>query len=1098
LKPQEGEMGESERPADHLSDGLAASGPNCPPLEDWGMYAAALLPEKKAVELMGHAAECAACGGLLADLTETAEEAEMPNLKSATEKWKQQMAARLEGKPSPQGRILRFPLFRKWPLAVAATLLMSVLAGTSSTSVLWLLAHSGNRPNEFRLHGMSYQSSERGAATNADSSSFLLAKLLIAIRDKTGMAGPSWQHARARAALLDEGGSARLEAAIDALGTAHSVKPEDAAIANDLAVALLLRGTSEQNAGQTRTVAQTEDVARAIEALVTGLKARPGDASLYFNLAIAYEELKTYDAALAAWREFLKLEPAGGWADEANKRIEALTRRQRVRAAAGVRKSEDVIFDLAAQKFQSSERLDASAIEADMADGHKDAWLRDLRLANAQLKTGNALDLLSAGVQALNRNRRDAAEPLLREALATFSRAGNTPASVFAAYELAFALFRAGDRAACVSLAHKTLPTIIAQNYRWLELHFRVTLGLCQGLARDFEAAYASVATARDVAAAAGYTSRELYVLAMASGILREVGSYREALPLDVRSVERYWAGEGARSDAYQSYMGYSTSLAGLQYTQASLAALGEAVKLAEKLPNRSREGLARARYGEMLADASRLPEASLQFARSKELFDNLPAADDRDKIYARLSRARFDGQEGKFAEGLDAVAEMESLMASRQNPAIETQLWYVKADLLARKGDLLASERSLTQLLAIADAARSSTPSAADRSAMARRVSQAVDLLADRYIAQGKADDAWRIWTRYNNCFTTIDSNKTATRLIYTTLPSGPVALVSNGAGVRAVKLTGIAEIAQLARDVRQLLANPNSSISQLRTQSRRLEKMVVSPLADHLKNQRVLYVSATPPFSAVPFAALVTSDGGWLADRFQINYSPPIGGAGARGGTGEASITPDKHLLAVGYGGSSEIFGNRLPALSFDIDEDLRASAAVFPKHTVLSETAHLGVVLERMRGAQIFQFSGHAVTVSDDTGLVLAPGGSADVGGRLLWASQLSADTVKNVQLAVLAACSTGRPADEHHSPGSDMARSFLVSGVPLVLASSWDVDSRATTELVRTFYAGFARPEPLSPEAAAADAAAALRRKESFKHPYYWAAFALYRR
>jgi CHAT domain-containing protein len=102
------------------------------------------------------------------------------------------------------------------------------------------------------------------------------------------------------------------------------------------------------------------------------------------------------------------------------------------------------------------------------------------------------------------------------------------------------------------------------------------------------------------------------------------------------------------------------------------------------------------------------------------------------------------------------------------------------------------------------------------------------------------------------------------------------------------------------------------------------------------------------------------------------------------------------------------------------------------------------------------------------------------------------------VKNVQLAVLAACSTGRPADENHSPGSDMARSFLVAGVPLVLASSWDVNSKATTELIRTFYAGIARPEPLSPEAAAADAAATLRRQEGFAHPYYWAAFALYRR
>jgi hypothetical protein len=106
------------KPQDEMPDGLAAFGPECPSLEEWGMYTAGLLPEARAGELMAHAAECAACGGLLADLAGAVEETEMPELKSATEEWKQQMAARLEAKAPPKGRILRFPGFRKWPLLV--------------------------------------------------------------------------------------------------------------------------------------------------------------------------------------------------------------------------------------------------------------------------------------------------------------------------------------------------------------------------------------------------------------------------------------------------------------------------------------------------------------------------------------------------------------------------------------------------------------------------------------------------------------------------------------------------------------------------------------------------------------------------------------------------------------------------------------------------------------------------------------------------------------------------------------------------------------------------------------------------------------------
>jgi len=63
------------------------------------------------------------------------------------------------------------------------------------------------------------------------------------------------------------------------------------------------------------------------------------------------------------------------------------------------------------------------------------------------------------------------------------------------------------------------------------------------------------------------------------------------------------------------------------------------------------------------------------------------------------------------------------------------------------------------------------------------------------------------------------------------------------------------------------------------------------------------------------------------------------------------------------------------------------------------------------------------------------------------------------------------------------------------VPQVLASAWNVDSHATSELIRGFYRGIQLG--LEPEAALSDSAAAVRRQDIFAHPYYWAAFEFFR-
>jgi CHAT domain-containing protein len=94
-----------------------------------------------------------------------------------------------------------------------------------------------------------------------------------------------------------------------------------------------------------------------------------------------------------------------------------------------------------------------------------------------------------------------------------------------------------------------------------------------------------------------------------------------------------------------------------------------------------------------------------------------------------------------------------------------------------------------------------------------------------------------------------------------------------------------------------------------------------------------------------------------------------------------------------------------------------------------------------------------------------------------------------------LVMLAACSTGRAAGEDNDPSSVMARQFIMAGVPEVIASRWDVDSRATSALVKMFYMKVA--QGASSEEALIASVRELREQPAFAHPYFWAAFDLFR-
>ena len=93
--------------------------------------------------------------------------------------------------------------------------------------------------------------------------------------------------------------------------------PDSLLVQIDLATAHFERAEKEQ---------RPIDYGTAVELLGKVLAKSPDNAVALFNRALTYEKLSAYHEALADWERYLKIDPKGGWAEEARRRRDAVAR----------------------------------------------------------------------------------------------------------------------------------------------------------------------------------------------------------------------------------------------------------------------------------------------------------------------------------------------------------------------------------------------------------------------------------------------------------------------------------------------------------------------------------------------------------------------------------------------------------------------------------------------------------------------------------------------------------------------------------------------------------------------------------------------------
>jgi CHAT domain-containing protein len=288
-------------------------------------------------------------------------------------------------------------------------------------------------------------------------------------------------------------------------------------------------------------------------------------------------------------------------------------------------------------------------------------------------------------------------------------------------------------------------------------------------------------------------------------------------------------------------------------------------------------------------------------------------------------------------------------------------------------------------------------------------------------------------------------------------------------------------------------------SSGDEERNLSKELYQILISPVIGKLDAKKEIAFVPDKFLFRLPFQALLSPETDkFLVEDFTGFYSPSanvfaISSAKAK----KVSVDSKESLLAVGNPAFDKKSFPDLPDLP-GAEKEARAITAFYPgAEPLIGKNAGKGEIKLRLPKADIVHFAGHYIVndTSPMRSFLLAAGeGDQAVLSNFELMKEIST-TSPRAKLIILSACQTGV---ERYYNGEGMigaSRVFLGMGIPLVIASQWQVDSEATESLMTKFHY-YRKKENLTSAAALRQAQRDLLagQKEDFKKPFYWAAFA----
>jgi CHAT domain-containing protein/tetratricopeptide (TPR) repeat protein len=1023
------------------------------------------------------------------------------------------------------------------PAFALAGLAAAVLAGwlgvrmlhPPSAEHLLAQAYTEHRTMEVRIPGAKYAPMRVERATGGSSldksPSLLKAEALIGENLRKNPGDPVWLQAKARADLLD----GNPESAIKSLQRALETQPDDPHLLTDLGSAYFVRAESADHA---------TDYGNAIESLSKALAKSPDDPIALFNRALSCERMFLYAQAVGDWEHYLRIDPQGEWAEDARANLQRvkqkLAKREKRTAvpllsprefSAAIDANHDdaiAMLDQRAERYLDTaiqswlplaygngDSTQATPVEARRAleyladmlkTRHDDTWLDDFLQNLPDPTQKEASYSLLASDEALHRGRYSLSVELAKKSMRDFQLSSNQAGKLRAMFALSLAQTVALRTSDCLRTTSATSMLLSATGYRWLQAQTLIQQGQCQGATSQMEDALRSTSKGAELAKRFHYAGLQLRATAFAAGCRSDTGTADQGIRDLINGLTIFWQSDATNARGGNLY----TVLEGLagarnwhhveEFTIAEQISDFPVQDPVDQAVQRELLAGAQERAGDYKGAQATLQSAAAQLA-------NLP-----EDSAVTLRKAQIARENAKMQLQLgDAQGAAATLSGLRQQ--FETAgPGLFQADYFKTYGEASialgldsSAEPLLERALSVIEVGLRGLSSETDKLAWSRTQGQVYRDLLEIKLTSASPAQALALWEWYKGAslrspaLTTGTGSRPPTDVSQYALPPG-AALISYAVlrqsttafvfhnGVvhsYSVYLPGEPKLQPLR--FLSLCADPSSDLNLFNAESRRLYQILVAPLDADIQGATALRIETDGDLDQVPFDLLRGADGRYLADRFELTYSP---GLDYTPDTLSESLSAASLALIVVASGTQNTSMVPLP----EADDEGNDVATYFRGAKVISGAQLTRAdVLLNLRDAQLFHFVGHAVTGVDRVGLVIGP-------DAVVSSNDLVKLHPRNLQLAVLSACDTANGDEGSFADVNSIARTLAAAGVPQTVASRWKVDSAVTRQLMRAFYSNLMSGK--TPADSLRAATAVVRNRPGYQHPYYWGAFAVF--
>lgn len=723
------------------------------------------------------------------------------------------------------------------------------------------------------------------------------------------------------------------------------------------------------------------------------------------------------------------------------------------------------------------------------AQQHGDDWWQDF-LNHTTSADLSALQALQDAISANENDLHYDAIAQSRKAALLFGKQRNEPGALLAKFEEVYALQRILLTDKCIEKADLLWRALFRTNYRWLQGQLALEKATCANWASDFKSVETNVQTSLQIAATYHFPELKLRVMGIDAGIKRQQNQYDAAWREATAGLRLYWNHSYSFERLYQFYIVMSKCTTGTGHIHASEALLRQSIRIFEQSApdDNTLKAMLYLRLANLLLGQGHDALADSEASKATILLKSIPADEPTAQKYSvpgRIELAKFQLLRGDPKSALSTIEPVGSALNTVDHfisMDFYTVLGNTKLQLNqfdeaanAYKTGIHLAEQSVENLND--DAIRLPITSATNE--MYRGLVQV--LLGQHQDAKALALWEWSKQRVLGEGARELDSlpplpEVSEKHLVYASFADRVQIWTIQGKDIKSQSVeVKQSELRRMVQDFEQSCENLNSAPGQLAKQARGLYSLLLGPLSAELAPVKQLVVELDEPISMLTLEALRLPTGHYVGEVYSVVYSPGI--------LVEKALRPPKRLRAQDNMLLVDASQSDSRALLPGHEQEVTAVRRAFAKAQVLGQGTTAAQIKRALANSIEFHFSGHGIPDGTGTALEISPDSS-------LRAKDFTPDRLQRLQLAVLSACSSGS-AKKGTFDESNLIRSFLAGGVPSVIASKWDVDSRSTAQFMRSFYDHLRSGD--APATALQSAQAELRAEKV--HPYYWAAFTI---